>query len=169
MLVVLICALGVLPSAGNLLLGSSTASANASVGRTVTSVHMYLIALGDNGKSGRKIGCGDSLIPVTVSVAPTHAPLLAAYRVLLSDHNRYYGQSGLYNPLYRAHLGLQGVQAKSGRANAYLTGSLNLGGECDDPRVKAQLRQTAFQFPSVHRVAIYLNGVSLSKVLSGKG
>jgi hypothetical protein len=46
---------------------------------------------------------------------------------------------------------------------------LRLGGVCDNPRLKAQLRRTVLQFPTVHSVTILINGVALRKLLSGKG
>src|SRR5206468_12044189 len=113
-----------------------------------TSVRFYLVAVGDNGK----IGCGDSLIPVKASIPPTTAPLAVAMRRLLSVHSRYYGESGLYNALYQSRLTVKRVTVINGRAVIHLGGTLRLGGECDNPRVSAQLKRTAFQFPTVHSV-----------------
>jgi hypothetical protein len=73
-----------------------------------TSVRTFLIAIGDNGRTGTRIGCGDSLVPVIRRIAPTTAPLTTAMKLLLSDHHRYYGQSGLYNALYQSRLQVQG-------------------------------------------------------------
>jgi len=44
------------------------------------SIDIYLVAVGDNGKTGKKIGCGDSLIAVTRTIKKTAAPLTAAMR-----------------------------------------------------------------------------------------
>jgi hypothetical protein len=152
--------------------GSSTSAQGhlsaVSPGKT-TLVRIYLVAIGDNGKSGTRIGCGDSLVAVTRSIARTTAPLSAAMRLLLSDHHRYYGQSELYNALYQSRLRLQRAAIVNGKAIIHLTGTMQLDGVCDDPRVGAQLRQTARQFPTVHRVAICVNNVPLWKLLSGKG
>jgi hypothetical protein len=134
-----------------------------------TTVRIFLVAIGDNGKSGRKIGCGDSLVAVTRRVAPTAAPLSAALRLLLADHHRFYGQSGLYNALYQSRLRLQKATVVNGRATIYLVGKLQLGGVCDDPRVGAQLRRTAYQFPTMHSVVIFVNNVPLKKRLSEIG
>jgi hypothetical protein len=89
--------------------------------------------------------------------------------LLLSDHHRYYGRSGLYNALYRSRLRLQRAVVVKGKATIHLVGSMSLGGVCDNPRVKAQLRQTALQFPTVRNVSIFVNGVPLWKRLSLKG
>jgi hypothetical protein len=140
-------------------------SSPLAAGKT-TSVKIYLVAIGDNGKAGKKIGCGDSLIAVTRPITPTTTPLTAALRVLLSDHHRVYGQSGLYNALYQSRLTVNHVTIRNGRATIYLTGRMQLGGVCDDPRVGAQLRSAAFQFPTVHSVAIFVNGIPLKRRLS---
>jgi hypothetical protein len=140
----------------------------AALTRKATSVRIYLIAIGDNGRSGKRIGCGDSVIAVTRPIAPTTTPLKAAMRLLLSNHQAHYGQSGLFNALYQATLRLQRAAVTHGRAFVYLTGRLNLRGVCDDPRAGAQLRETVRQFPTVHGVAIYINNVPLWRVLSEK-
>jgi hypothetical protein len=144
----------------------SHAQAAPSAAHRATSVHIYLIAVGDNGKSGEKIGCGDSVIAVTRPIAPTTAPLAAALKLLLSNHQAHYGQSGLYNALYQANLRLVRATVAHGRAVVHLAGRLNLRGVCDDPRAGAQLRKTVLQFPTVRSVAIYINNVPLSQALS---
>jgi hypothetical protein len=139
------------------------------VSHAVSSVRIFLVAIDDGGKSGKMIGCGDSLVAVSRSIAPTNTPLSAAFRLLLRDHRRTYGQSGLYNALYQSRLRLQRASVVNGRATVYLVGTMQLGGVCDDPRVGAQLRHTALQFPTVHSVRIYINGIPLAKRLSEKG
>jgi hypothetical protein len=44
-----------------------------------------------------------------------------------------------------------------------------MGGECDTPRVRAQLEQTILQFPTVTEADIFINGKPLADVLSLKG
>lgn len=133
-----------------------------------TQVKIFLIAIGDNGVSGPMIGCGDSAIAVTRVVPETRAPLTAALNQLLSLHDKFLGQSGLYNALYQSNLQLQSVTLVSGVATINLTGSLSLGGECDNPRVEAQLADTALQFSTVRTANIFLNGKPLKEVLSLK-
>jgi len=43
-----------------------------------------------------------------------------------------------------------------------------LGGECDNPRVEAQLTNTVLQFPSVTSADIFINGKTLAETLSLK-
>ena len=113
------------------------------------------------------IGCGDSVIPVEVQFAPTAAPLTAALNALFSNRQQYYGESGLYSALYASTLQVSAVNIVNGEAIISLTGTLQLGGACDSPRVQAQIEQTALQFSTVDRVSIFLNGTPLSNSLSG--
>jgi hypothetical protein len=129
---------------------------------------IYLIAIGDNGKSGPKIGCGDSAIPVQVRVPYTQAVLRASLDKLLSLKQRDYGASGLYNVLYQSDLHVASLALDAGKATIRLTGSLTLGGECDSPRVDAQIRYTALQFSTVQDVTIFLNDKPLADMLSLK-
>jgi hypothetical protein len=77
------------------------------------------------------------------------------------------GQSGLYNALYRSDLTLQDVVIKNREAVIKLSGALTLGGLCDKPRVRAQLRETALQYAAVDSVSIFVNGTSLGELLEG--
>ena len=51
---------------------------------TEQTVKIVLIALEDNGQSGTLVGCGDSAIPVTVTIPRTQGVLRAALEKLLS-------------------------------------------------------------------------------------
>jgi len=132
-------------------------------------VQIFLIALEDNGQSGTKIGCDDSVIPVQVAIAPTQGVLRAALEELLSLKESYYGQSGLYNALYQSDLKLDSVSIEQGEAIIRLSGTLMLGGVCDNPRVEAQLEETALQFSTVSQVSVFVNGRPLEEVLSLEG
>jgi hypothetical protein len=132
-------------------------------------VQIYLIGLEDNGVSGQPVGCGDSAIPVEIETPPTQQVLRASLETLLSMKEQYYGESGLYNALYQSDLKVESISLENGKAEIYLTGTMMLGGECDNPRVEAQLEQTALQFSTVQEVSIYINGKLLSEVLSLRG
>jgi hypothetical protein len=132
-------------------------------------VQIFLVAMEDNGRSGKKIGCDDSIVPVQVAIAPTRGVLRAALGELLSLKESYYGQSGLYNALYQSDLKLDSVSIEHGEAIIHLSGTLMLGGVCDNPRVEAQLEETALQFSTVSKVSIFVNGEPLEEVLSLKG
>ncbi|MEZ4680232.1 MAG: GerMN domain-containing protein [Caldilineaceae bacterium] len=49
-----------------------------------------------------------------------------------------------------------------GVASIYLTGTLRVGGVCDEPRVRAQIEETALQYYTVDEVRIYVNGEPLA-------
>jgi hypothetical protein len=135
---------------------------------TSMTLKIFLIALNDNGVSGKLTGCGDSAVAVDVQVPYTTGVLKASLNKLLSIKDQNYGQSGLYNSLYQSSLKLSSVTLKDGLATVRLTGKMILGGVCDNPRVQAQLEQTALQFSTVKKVSIYVNNVPLAKLLSEK-
>ena len=123
-----------------------------------TSTNIYFIAVGDNGQSGKKIGCDDSVVPVEIDIEPTAAPLTAGLTRMLELDSQYYGQSGLYNVFYQSDLEIDSIEIVNGEAIIRLSGNLLLGGVCDDPRVEAQIAETALQFSTVSEVTIYING-----------
>lgn len=126
---------------------------------------IYLVATGDAGRSGQEIGCGDSLIPVTVTFDATPAPLTAALGELFAIDSRLYGQSGLYNALYQSDLEVVGIDIVNGEAIIDLSGNLRVGGVCDEPRVMGQIEQTALQYSTINSVSITLNGQPLEESL----
>lgn len=132
-------------------------------------IKLFFVALNDNGKSGKKIGCDDSIVAVERTIPATQAPLTAALKELLAIKERNIGQSGLYNSLANANLKIDNVAVVNGTAFIALSGTLGLGGVCDDPRAEAQLKELALQFATVKQVSITLNGIPIEKALSGKG
>jgi Sporulation and spore germination len=131
-------------------------------------VKIFLIALEDNGQSGALVGCGDSAIPITMTIPPTQGVLRAALEKLLSAKQQFYGESGYYNALYQSDLQVAEVTIQQGKAIIHLTGTTMLGGTCDAPRVEAQIEQTALQFSTVSDVAVFVNDTPLEEVLSTK-
>jgi len=126
---------------------------------------IFLIALEDGGKSGPAVGCGDSLVAVEIEVPTARSAL----QTLLDQHDRLYGQSGLYSALYQSQLTISRFEKKGGKVEVDLTGTLTLGGTCDSPRVKDQLMATIRQSADVEiPVTIRINGKLLDDVLSGK-
>lgn len=147
----------------------STDGSDTVVAGTTTRVKLYYIAIEDAGKSGKKIGCNDSVVPVNVDIPATRSPLVASYEKLLANKSRDYGQSGFINSLYQSNLKIDSASVVNGVANIKLSGTMSLGGVCDAPRFQAQLEETALQFPTVKSVNITINGKSLQSVLSEKG
>jgi hypothetical protein len=153
----------------NELAPSATLLAAPSAAAGIDRVNIFLVALEDNGKSGDKIGCGDSIVAVERQIAPTQAPLRAALDELLTLHDQYLGESGLYNALYQSTLIIGDITIDEiGKAAIYLSGTLLSGGTCDAPRITAQVTYTARQFSTVKEVEIYINGTLLQELLSGE-
>ncbi|HEX7976680.1 MAG TPA: GerMN domain-containing protein [Anaerolineales bacterium] len=163
------------PSAAQTEAANLSPATPPAAGSSPASLKIFLIAVDDNGKSGLAVGCGDSAVPSDIPASlpagaqPPQA-VRAALEALFSIHEQIVGQSGLYNALSQASLQVQDVQVGAdGRASVSLSGQLLLGGECDDPRVKAQIEQTALGIPGVKSVSVKVNGVPLDELLSGKG
>ncbi len=132
-------------------------------------VKIFFIALNDNGKSGKKVGCGDSVVAVDRIIPATNAPLRASLNELLAVREPTYGQSGLNNALYQSTLKVDSIMLVGGKAMVYLTGKVVLGGTCDNPRFEAQIKETVLQFSTVTQVSVFINNVALEQVLSQKG
>lgn len=119
-----------------------------------------LIALGDAGKLGEKIGCDDSAVLQEIAVPKTSQVLNAALRALFASDNETYPDTGFINVLPKMPLAFDHATLDSGVARIYLTGATTgLGGVCDEPRWPAQIRATAKQFSTVKTVEIYIGGV----------
>jgi spore germination protein GerM len=149
---------------------SSTPSVSPqpSVEESSQEVNVYLVAINDNGKKGELIGCGDSVVAVKKQVSQTKEVLNAALEQLLSLKQQTDPESGMYNALYQSNLHIDSLDIANGKATIKLSGQLQLGGVCDEPRVKAQLTETARQFKTVNSVAIFVNNKPLDEALSQK-
>jgi len=132
-------------------------------------VKLFLIAVDDAGRSGKMIGCGDSVVAVTREIRPTRTPLRAALEELLRIPRTYGSDPELYNALSQSELRLVSVSVRRGMARLSFAGRLVMGGVCDGPRVQAQIEETALQFPTVKKVKVFINGAPLSAYLSGRG
>jgi len=132
-------------------------------GASSREVKVYLVAVGDAGKRGRKIGCDDSLVAVTRSVRNDGAPLKAAVRELLSMPREYEG--GLGNYWFGERLRVTGATISRGVATIRIAGRVFVAGICDEPRIEEQIKETALQFPGVRRVNVFVNGRPLARVI----
>lgn len=135
-------------------------------------IQLYFVRLEDNGQSGELIGCGDSLVAVEsdLTVGDDIANnLRLAYRALFEADPADLDEQGLYTAFTNADLRLESVSFNNGSAIVRLFGDYTLSGECDAPRVEAQLERIAQQFDEVNEVEIYLNDEILSDALSLEG
>lgn len=131
-------------------------------------VKVYVVALGDAGKAGPKIGCDDSIVAVDRTVAQSSGLLTAAEKELVSIKDKNIGQSGLYNALWQSNLSVDSVVLAGSAVTVRLIGTTKLDGTCDAPRVIAQIKYTAMQNPAVKTVTTLLNGVPIEQALSQK-
>ena len=130
----------------------------------VEEVDVYLVAVGDNGKKGVKIGCDDSLVAVTRKIKPTVAPLKAAIEELLSIPHEYDQELGNY--WWGKNLKLKSVSITEGVATIHISGEGPfVGGICDEPRITEQIKETAMQFPSVNTVKVFVNDKPLADAI----
>ncbi len=117
----------------------------------------YLVHQG----TGGPIGCGDSLVPVSTGFLPTgdiKEDVKIALNSLFSTGTKYAGN--LYNPLYQSNLRVGKVNFK--KSTGGLTIHLNGGftkpkDDCDKKLYRAQVWDTARQFPEVWRAYIWVN------------
>lgn len=130
----------------------------------VDEVDVYLVAVGDNGKKGLKIGCDDSLVRVERKIKPTVAPLKAAIEELLSIPHEYNKELGNY--WWGKNLKLKSVSITDGVATIYITGEGPfVAGVCDEPRITEQIKNTAMQFSSVNSVKVFVNDKPLADAI----
>lgn len=132
-------------------------------------IKLFFVALNDNGKSGKRIGCDDSIVAVDRTIPSTSAPLTAALKEIFSVRERFYGPSGLYNSLSQTNLKLDGVTITEGKATINLSGTVLMFGTCDSPRLLAQIQETALQFPPVTELAIMVGKVPIEQLFSLRG
>lgn len=134
---------------------------NASPAENTMSVKVYLVAMGDNGKTGKKIGCEDSLVPVTRTIRKTAAPLTAALAQLLATPQHPAVNPKLENFWKGRDLKIKSVSIRNNTATIYISGEVFVAGVCDIPRIESQIEETARQFPNVKRVKVFIGRQSL--------
>ena len=130
----------------------------------VEQVKVYLVAVNDKGKKGKKIGCEDSLVPITRKIKPTEAPLKAAIEELLVIPHEYSKELGNY--WWGKNLKLKSVSITDGVATIHISGEGPfVAGICDEPRITEQIEETAKQFPTVKTVKVFVNDRTLKEAI----
>lgn len=138
----------------------------------INTYNLILIGLEDKKLGGKAIGCGDTVVPVIQtsklkSNSPLEEKLNEAYLTLLGFKENKYESMGYLNSLGNSNLKLDSLEIKDGQeAIIKLSGELSMGGACDNPRIQAQLEETAWQFKEIQKINIQINGEPLDKVLS---
>jgi hypothetical protein len=131
---------------------------------TIRKARIFLISTDGKGP----VGCGDSAVPVEADLAAPSPALWGSLETLLSAGKRY-ESAGYYNALANSPLRVERIERSGTTVRIYLNGYLEIGGECDSPRVLDQLTRTATQFSDVKEAEFFLDGKPLRDLLSGKG
>jgi hypothetical protein len=127
----------------------------------------YLVTVGDAGKGGKAIGCGDSLVQVLTADC-SKAGIECALNNLFSIKTQTYGESGLYNALYQSKLKLDNIATSNGKTTIHISGQVVLGGACDNPRFFEQINETVKHYYENKPYEILINGKTLQSVVSLK-
>ena len=128
-------------------------------------IRIYLVAVGDDGKTGKKIGCGDSLVAVNRLITRTATPLAAAVAELLLTPQHSGGSPSLENFWKGRNLKVTSVSLVNGTATIRLSGEVFVAGVCDEPRIQSQIEATARQFPKVRRVRVFIGKRTLADAI----
>jgi sporulation and spore germination protein len=128
-------------------------------------VKIFLVAVGDNGQAGKKIGCEDSLVGVTRTVRKTAAPLKAALEELLSTRPEIGENPKLQNFWKGRNLRVRSVSIRRATATIHISGEVFVAGICDQPRIESQIEETARQFPMVKRVKVFIGKRTLADAI----
>ncbi|MFY9826093.1 MAG: hypothetical protein WAM82_32305 [Thermoanaerobaculia bacterium] len=135
-------------------------------GTRTSKVQVFVIAPHDSSAAGRASGCG-SAVPLEVDL-PAPAPALEGALSALLTLQEGAETKGLYNALAHSPLKVDRIDRMGPEVRVYLSGYVELGGDCDGPRVLSQLTETALQFHDLQHAQFYLDGKPLQGVLSGK-
>ena len=128
-------------------------------------VKVYLVALNDNGKTGKKIGCDDSLVPVTRTIKATASPLKAALQELLSTPPETGNNPTLQNFWKGRNLKVRSVSIRKFTATIHISGEVYVADICDKPRIESQIEETARQFPNVKKVKVFVGKRTLADAI----
>lgn len=140
-------------------------SGNSAESEKTGEVKVYLVALGDNGKAGKKIGCDDSLVSVTRTVKTPTAPLKAALEELLLIPAESADNPKLHNFWKGRNLKLQSVSVRNQLATIHISGEVFVAGICDEPRIKSQIEETARQFANVKKINVFVGRRTLAEAI----
>lgn len=129
---------------------------------------LYYVVLEWAWSGGDKIGCDDTLISVPTVLdslfTSREEVLTLVYKMQLGEK----AKPDYATTAVTTTLALDKVLVKNGKAALAFSGSLDVGGACDAPRIKAQLTAPALQFPEIDDVIITINGQKLDEYLSVK-
>lgn len=138
----------------------ATSSSDVSTHTLDTTTERVQLALLDthNFTQGKQRGC-DRIVMVPYRIGAAAPSLDTAMRALFSWDEENVGDwlnfvARIRNTVTYSHTTVDGTTA-----TVFLTGDFpETAGSCDDQRLQAQIEETAYQFPRIQKVHIYLNG-----------
>ncbi|QQG44135.1 MAG: hypothetical protein HYW86_04730 [Candidatus Roizmanbacteria bacterium] len=131
--------------------------------QNIATAKVYLVALADNGKYGKKVACNDSLVSYERKILFENEKDLTALTIkeLFNAREVSKGAFVLYNFFPDSQLILDDVTVyEDGTTLVHFSGNLKLNGVCDVQRLEAQVKETLSQFANinVNDITIYING-----------
>lgn len=146
----------------------SSTPTSSSAQPSTAALTIFYVAVDDQGKSGPKIGCGDSMVATESAPETFTDQVEASIKMLLNDKSSEHGQSGLVNALAASDLRFIDSMISGDEVAIDLSGTVSSGGTCDDPRIIEQLKYTAKTAAGVGSARILIDGIDIGKVLSQK-
>lgn len=146
----------------------SSTPTSSSAQPSTAALTIFYVAVDDQGKSGPKIGCGDSMVATESAPETFTDQVEASIKMLLNDKSSEHGQSGLVNALAASDLRFIDSKISGDEVAIDLSGTVSSGGTCDDPRIIEQLKYTAKTAAGVGSARILIDGIDIGKVLSQK-
>jgi hypothetical protein len=111
-------------------------------------------------KQGGNVGCGSGIFFAPHWIPKTTAVLDATYRLLFDIKAWPEIATDDFHNTVGNYLGLHydSVSITNGTAKLMLSGNMTGPGHCAEPELREQINQAAFQFDSVNKIEVYLNG-----------
>ena len=142
-----------------------------------TTLQIAVVKMEDDGKTGEKIGCGDSIIYIEKTAEGTKLEETKKIQLALKElfaigvtavDNEYY--NGLQ---HSKNLKVESVNKTNNGDNSIisviLSGELISAGTCDDPRIKEQIYSTVKANSSADEVQVYINDQELEEYFDMSG
>lgn len=147
---------------------SAPAGARSSTSATSASLTLFYVAVGDAGKSGPEIGCGDSIVATETGPKEFTNQVEASVAALLANDAEELGSSGLRNALTASDLEYVSSMVDGDVVTVQLNGTVSSSGTCDDPRIVEQLKYTAMTAAGTGEAEILVEGEKIEEALSSK-
>ena len=133
-------------------------SGDNEIEKTATAT-IFLVKLGDEGKTGKETGCGDSVVPYEVRIKPTQTMLQASLESLFAIKDNV--PKNYHNSVSLSDLKVDSINITEGTATIEISGVYALGGDCDGPRFVDQIKETILNFKNIKKAIITIDGRSL--------